>query len=1257
MTAPSDRLVQLIPGLYRSRDIQLDGKPLHRLLAVLGTELDALNDAILALSDDHFVERASGEALLLLADLYGARLLGRDVQVNRGVVARSIAWRRRRGTQPTLEEVLRITTGWPAEVDESFRSLLHNQEIRSPAPWRGRTVVLWDPIATADPLSRNAPAVHLPPGGQARAEASVGREEDESLDEALVRLGRADAGRHAASPRTLDLLGWARPDVAVIRTSRLVSMELEDVDVGPWVEVSTPVPERTLAGFHLDPLGRVTPLTWLQPLERAESISYLTELHEPDPEPPAPPRTVATLLTPTVLAEDGDLAEQMGAVEIFLDGIQLVGPPKPAVPRGALPFRDIGDRAILRFADRYRPEPGDVFALKLIARRAVVNDPDTNAATGGPVVAAATRATRGGEELPLVDPSARAGLNGATVELRVRRLAGQGSVREPGGWQRRGTGARLGPSLGTAISVGQGANARVLRPELHEASDVPRLAVAPVDTLDWQAFPLAGDVPLPEASTLLVASDPPLWVQLDRDQSGAAVGMAAYTMAVQANDVVLTRLDGSATIRPPARSAASAVAHGGRLYLFGGSIGGAPLADLWSIALDGSETSWTPHPTRSAEPRAAAQLLSTTIGLVLIGGEREKGGLCPDVRRLDPSLARPRWEDLTPLPFEDGAPGVVLARPVPGGLEVVSWDDRTRPALLTWSAGDRTWATGPREDDAPNPPVPGDALWVEDRLVVVGPSPLPASEVVFSMGGESWMAFLPALDLVPAPLDAGDGETLDSDETTGTTSTNSYRSFHVGTDGSTWLAGSGLDPLHTRRGGALHASVVERAADRQRYGVPERLTRQFFLLRQRNLEPWDQPFVLAHEDVVGLDPRLGRVLLPANAPRGHARASYRVGRPSGIGAGALPVDRLPLPHWQETELEAPVPPDLRDVDRPTQAPVTAWVDPRRGGEFLASGSQELAICRTLDVALETEGDRDPVIGLLGSTQVPAATLTTGVEGGLSILAADFGSTPMIHADSAGRSLSIHPDLGGTRETDVWLAGLWCAGRVELAMRKGEVDLRWCTVVPGGPAIRVAGAGHQGPLTRRVLPPAELVVRLYGCRLGIVEVPPWVELIAAGCTFDSGSSGTPAIRALGARVQLRHCTVRGGVEAGILEASSSVFDGAVFTDRPDLGWMRFSLVPRDGRLPRLYRSLQRHVSFLSSHPPDPTYLVLADNNGEAALRAGENSRRPGAYADRRQRLRELHERTDDFLPIGLVPHQLDRTTLDLNRMARPTRRLQ
>lgn len=307
---PSRRLLDLMPGIYRQRDAAIAADvggpalpPLTALVSVVGSGLDDLYDAIARLWDDHFVERAEAEALPLLAELYGARLLSTDPRAQRALIARIVGWRRRKGTLATLEDVLSETSGWDTEVDEGFRSVLVSLDFGHPAPWRGRTAIVWDPIGLADPLTRRSPS-------EARPRSDVRRERGQVLaplpgertDDTLRRLGRVDAGLYAASPRTLDLRGWARPDAVLIRTARLAAVQLEDVE---------PPPLRALPhgqrGGVIDPAGRDTPMTWLRPVTRPDLTGGLTARHEPATAE-EPVRVAAALLTPTALAEDPDRA-------------------------------------------------------------------------------------------------------------------------------------------------------------------------------------------------------------------------------------------------------------------------------------------------------------------------------------------------------------------------------------------------------------------------------------------------------------------------------------------------------------------------------------------------------------------------------------------------------------------------------------------------------------------------------------------------------------------------------------------------------------------------------------------------------------------------------------------------------------------------------------------------------------------------------------------------------------------------------------
>jgi hypothetical protein len=357
----------------------------------------------------------------------------------------------------------------------------------------------------------------------------------------------------------------------------------------------------------------------------------------------------------------------------------------------------------------------------------------------------------------------------------------------------------------------------------------------------------------------------------------------------------------------------------------------------------------------------------------------------------------------------------------------------------------------------------------------------------------------------------------------------------------------------------------------------------------------------------------------------------------------LPRDRAPLPSWLAPGEEAKAPPDLAVP----AAALTAWVDPPSAGLTVRRRGVDVPAFGTLEQALAASSSAaNAVLGILGSPGLAPAWLTPSTAG-LSIVA-EPNMAPLIDKGADAVSLVVLPRPDASAKPEVWLAGLWLAGTAYVMLTRGSVDLRWCTLAPGGPALILAGS-ELLDIPRASEQPVDLELRLYGCVVGSVELPPWVRLVAAGCTFDGGAENL-AINAPGSPVRLRHCTVRGGIDAGDLQASSCAFDGAVRVSRPDEGFIRHSLLRRGPALPRLYRSLDRAPSFLSVDPASPSYLVLADND-EAAVTAGELGRMPGAHDERSDRARELVERTRLSMPMTLVACHVDRAVNDLARMNR------
>ncbi len=148
-----DRLYELLPALYQIADADRAGQ-LRALLRLITRQADALKDDTQQLWDDFFIETcqrwvipyigdlvgnnplhdldltaAAATAQALFADLTGPDLKPPGAIRTRADVAKTIYYRRRKGTPPMLEELARDVTGWGAHVVEFFTLLDWNQHL------------------------------------------------------------------------------------------------------------------------------------------------------------------------------------------------------------------------------------------------------------------------------------------------------------------------------------------------------------------------------------------------------------------------------------------------------------------------------------------------------------------------------------------------------------------------------------------------------------------------------------------------------------------------------------------------------------------------------------------------------------------------------------------------------------------------------------------------------------------------------------------------------------------------------------------------------------------------------------------------------------------------------------------------------------------------------------------------------------------------------------------------------------------------
>jgi hypothetical protein len=145
-----DRLYKLLPAIYQLRDAA-EGEPLKALLAVIEQEVEVIEENIGDLYDNWFIETCAEWVIPYLGDLLDVRELYATSfppnqpqnpsaspssqtrpygqQERRAYVANTLAYRRRKGTNPILEQLVQDVTGWRARAVEFSRLLLTTQNL------------------------------------------------------------------------------------------------------------------------------------------------------------------------------------------------------------------------------------------------------------------------------------------------------------------------------------------------------------------------------------------------------------------------------------------------------------------------------------------------------------------------------------------------------------------------------------------------------------------------------------------------------------------------------------------------------------------------------------------------------------------------------------------------------------------------------------------------------------------------------------------------------------------------------------------------------------------------------------------------------------------------------------------------------------------------------------------------------------------------------------------------------------------------
>ena len=255
-----EKVWKLLPAIYRTLDTDsfTTPGPLREMVNRIGAQATVLRRSIDRLWEDQSIETCDDWVIAYIADLLATNLVASlDARGQRLDVAKTIYYRRRKGTLAVLEEIAADITGWDAHVVEFFRRL-------------GRTRHNFDP-----PLTRAADTTD--PAGTLALELEEGLLGEWTHTGAGVwadlrnRYGSSladtayDEFFHTADfRRGVDQVGWYNIPRLGLFLWRLISFGLDQ---------TTPVP---LTGcpdqYSFDPTGRQIPL--FAAAARTQSASY-----------------------------------------------------------------------------------------------------------------------------------------------------------------------------------------------------------------------------------------------------------------------------------------------------------------------------------------------------------------------------------------------------------------------------------------------------------------------------------------------------------------------------------------------------------------------------------------------------------------------------------------------------------------------------------------------------------------------------------------------------------------------------------------------------------------------------------------------------------------------------------------------------------------------------------------------------------------------------------------------------------------------
>src|SRR5215472_118703 len=301
----ADKLWNLLPAVYRAQDTDQFGAtgPLREIVDRIGTQAAILRRSIDRLWEDQSIETCDDWVIPYIGDLLSTNLVpGLDVRGQRLDVAKTIYYRRRKGTLAVLEEIAANITGWDAKLVEFFRRMGRARHGLDPPI--GATLYAGGNVAQLQRAEGLAGALtHTGIGGFADLRNVYGASKahstfDEFFHAADMRLGRGRSGWYNI-PR-LGVFLW----------------RLKSYGVGPV----TPVPVAGCPGWYsFDPTGRDIPLFATGRSSAAFGSVWVSPVEAQLPTP------ISQLLLDANLADSSDSAN----IRLYPDALAVAASPHP----------------------------------------------------------------------------------------------------------------------------------------------------------------------------------------------------------------------------------------------------------------------------------------------------------------------------------------------------------------------------------------------------------------------------------------------------------------------------------------------------------------------------------------------------------------------------------------------------------------------------------------------------------------------------------------------------------------------------------------------------------------------------------------------------------------------------------------------------------------------------------------------------------------------------------------------------------------